>query len=564
MTDLNSRATTKEMSFVETYSLLRGLKKFGEKGYNSAFSEMEQLHKRNCFAPLSIAELTAQEKRKALESLIFLVEKRDGRIKARTCANGSVQRVWTDKEDVASPTAATESILITATIDAKEQRDVATVDIPNAFIQTSVPMGKGAERIIMKIQGVLVTMLVQMAPELYGPHVVFENGKKTLYVQVLKAIYGMLQSALLFYKKLKKDLEEIGFEFNPYDPCVANMMVRGEQLTVTFHVDDLKASHKNPKVIDDFIQFIDFKYGDKDIGEVKATRGKKHDYLGMTLDYSTNGKVKVDMTKYIKEMVKEFPIKLDKSDTVSTPSNENLFKQDNSKRLDSKRAETFHTFVAKGLFVSKRARLDIQPTIAVICTRVKNANEGDWNKLTRMMKYLNGTQDLVLTLSADNTNVIKWYVDAAFAVHPDFKSHTGATMTMGEGAIQSMSRKQKVNTRNSTEAELIAADDASILMLWTKLFLETQGYEVKNNILYQDNKSAILLEKNGKKSSSKRTRHLNIRYFFLTDQIENKNLAVQYCPTDNMIADYMSKPLQGEKFKAFRQNIMNTTACEPH
>ena len=96
---------------------------------------------------------------------------------------------------------------------------------------------------------------------------------------------------------MKKDLEEIGFEFNPYDPCVANMMVRGEQLTVTFHVDDLKASHKNPKVIDDFIQFIDFKYGDKDIGEVKATRGKKHDYLGMTLDYSTNGKVKVDMTK---------------------------------------------------------------------------------------------------------------------------------------------------------------------------------------------------------------------------------------------------------------------------
>ena len=148
-------------------------------------------------------------------------------------------------------------------------------------------------------------------------------------------------------------------------------------------------------------------------------------------------------------------------------------------------------------------------------------------------------------------------MDAAFAVHNDFKSHTGGVMTMGRGAIASISRKQKMNTRSSTTAELVAADDVIGLILWTKLFLEAQGYEINRNVLYQDNKSTILLEENGKKSSGRRTRHLNIRYFFLTDQIEKGNVSIEYCPTDDMIGDYMSKPLQGEKFRKFRKDILN-------
>ena len=89
-------------------------------------------------------------------------------------------------------------------------------------------------------------------------------------------------------------------------------------------------------------------------------------------------------------------------------------------------------------------------------------------------------------------------MDAYFAVHPDYKSHTGAVMSMGEGAIVSLSRKQRLNTKSSTTAELVGADDASTLILWTKLFLEEQSYDIEMNILYQDNKSAILLESNGR------------------------------------------------------------------
>jgi hypothetical protein len=104
---------------------------------------------------------------------------------------------------------------------------------------------------------------------------------------------------------------------------------------------------------------------------------------------------------------------------------------------------------------------------------------------------------------------------------------------------------------------VIAADDIAGPILWAAQFLEHQGYPIKQNILYQDNRSAMLLESNGRKSAGKRSRHLNIRFFFVTNLKEKKEISIQYCPTDDMIADYMTKPLHGEKFRKFRQQIMN-------
>ena len=129
-------------------------------------------------------------------------------------------------------------------------------------------------------------------------------------------------------------------------------------------------------------------------------------------------------------------------------------------------------------------------------------------------------------------------------------------MTYGRGAPITVSKKQKLNTRSSTESELVGADDVTIMILWTKLFLEEQGYEISRNILYQDNKSAILLEKNGKQSSSQRTRAINIRYFYITDQAARGMLEIKYCPTKKMMGDYMTKPLQGRLFNKFRDEIM--------
>jgi hypothetical protein len=101
-----------------------------------------------------------------------------------------------------------------------------TADTPNAFIQTLMPeLEKAQERVIMKLKGAVLEILVELAPDLYGPYVVLEDGKRVLYLQVLRALYGMLVAALLWYQQFREDLESVGFKFNVYNPCVANRKV---------------------------------------------------------------------------------------------------------------------------------------------------------------------------------------------------------------------------------------------------------------------------------------------------------------------------------------------------
>jgi hypothetical protein len=186
MSDINSQTTIQGASFAQQYIVQRGLKKFGQRGADAATKEMDQLHRRNCFTPIDVASMTMDERRKTVDALMFLGEKRDKSVKGRMVYNGKPTREWLSREDSTSPTAALESIMLTAIVDAKEGRDVMTCDIPNAFIQTKLPnIKEGDERVIMKITGVLVDLLVDISPEVYGPYVVYDKNKKALYVQVL-------------------------------------------------------------------------------------------------------------------------------------------------------------------------------------------------------------------------------------------------------------------------------------------------------------------------------------------------------------------------------------------
>ena len=337
-------------------------------------------------------------------------------------------------------------------------------------------------------------------------------------------------------------------------------MVNGKQLTITWHVDDLKISHVDEDVVSAIIKDLNGKYGKEACGKdapLTVLRGKKHEYLGMVLDYTNEGKVKIDMRDYLKKNVlAELPEGF--SGTAVTPAGVHLFDVDeNAEKLNSKDAELFHHVVAQLLFACKQGRPDLQTAVAFMTTRVKNPDIDDMKKLKRAIAYLRETIELVLTLESDGLMNIYWWVDASFGVHPDFKSHSGGTMSLGGGAVYSSSCKQKLNTRSSTEAELVGVDDMIAQVLWTRYFLSEQGYMINDNIVYQDNQSAIKLEKNGRHSSGKRTRHLNIRYFFVTDRIGANEINVQYCPTELLIADFYTKPLQGAQFRKLRDIILN-------
>jgi hypothetical protein len=231
-----------------TYGIGPGIKKFKERGEAGVTKELTQMHDMDVFRPIMKDDLTRDERKKALASLMFLKEKRDQSVKARMCADGRGQRGDWSKQDTTSPTVSTELVFITAVIDAHEGRDVACFDIPGAFLHAD-----SDENITMILKGQLAELMVQVAPNLYRKYITIDRKVKAiLYVKMQKAIYGLQRSALLFYRKLVADLESTGFVINPYDPCVANKVINGEQMTVCWHVDDLKVSHMEPAEVTKF------------------------------------------------------------------------------------------------------------------------------------------------------------------------------------------------------------------------------------------------------------------------------------------------------------------------
>ena len=259
------------------------------------------------------------------------------------------------------------------------------------------------------------------------------------------------------------------------------------------------------------------------------------------------------MEKYIEDLLTEYEV----SGRAATPAKNNLFIiDDDSPLLDPVRAKQFHSRVAKILYCCKRIKLDTLPTVAFLTTRVQSPTEQDWTKLNRLLRYINATKNAGIVLEGSDDWRVHMWTDASYGVHSDGKSHTGSLISLGKGAIYVKSGKQKIVSKSSTEAELIGLSDSASQAIWTRDFLTYQGYKMPPAAMYQDNTSTITLTEKGY-STAERTRHINIRYFFIKDRVETGELEIIYLPTKEMIADILTKPLQGSLFSKLRRLLLN-------
>lgn len=181
---------------------------------------------------------------------MLLTQKRNGVIKGRLAYNGKPTQIWIDREDKSSPTVLPKCLFLTFAIDAYKGRDVMSLDITKAFIQTGIPQKEKGKRIIMKIRRKIVNWLVDLDSTTYLNLVVADRAVKKAYVEILRAVSSMLEASLLWYRKFCSNLEKVGFDFNDYDPCVAYKIEHGYQHTIRFHVDNVLSSHKDPNIND--------------------------------------------------------------------------------------------------------------------------------------------------------------------------------------------------------------------------------------------------------------------------------------------------------------------------
>jgi hypothetical protein len=320
-----------------------------------------------------------------------------------------------------------------------------------------------------------------------------------------------------------------------------------QQCTVVVYVDDLLITCTDQANIDEVLDHVTNKFG-----ELTVHDGLIHSYLGMSFDFSTQSEVKITMDGYTRDLIKFANIQ----GTAATPATEHLFTTRESEQLGNEKKELFHSTMAKILYLAKRVRPDLLTAIAFLATRVQNPDIDDWNKLERLVKYINGTAKLGIVLTAASPTAITAFVDASYGVHDDAKSQTGLSISLGEGPFFAKCSKQKVVSKSSTEAELIGLSDSVSQVIWSREFLKAQGYDVPPAKVFQDNKSTIILANKGR-STSDRTRHINIRYFWVKDRIDTGDVVLEHLPTDDMVSDILTKPLQGSKFQELRAKLLN-------
>lgn len=523
-------------------SVKGGIEKHGQVADEAIGHELEQMVSKKVWKPVGWSQVSASEVKGAIRCFMFLKEKfgPDGKmtkLKGRLVAGGHMQDPATINHK-SSPTVHPDNLSLLYAIAAAERRMLQSVDIEGAFLECDM---KGAP-VYMIIDGVMANALCEIEPSYRE----YRDGNGRVLVVLLKALYGCVQSARLFYDKLRLVLEDIGFVVNPDDDCVFNTIVDGKQCTVSFHVDDLLLSHVSDGSIEKVVVAINGRFRG-----IKRQLGPTFQHLGVNVKRKENGDICLDMARYTKTCVEEFGV----CKGAKSPSADDLFALCDSVLLSPTRRKEFHTHVAKLLYLSKRTRPDILTPVSFLAGRVNEPTEQDWAKLARVFGYLSSTVYYGVRYKGGSDILLVGYGDASFMVHDDCKSRSGGVCFMSGGVVSTLSSKQKLVTKSSTEAELVAACDVGTVLLILRSFVEKQGYGLPASVLYQDNTGVLALLKAGKPTSHQ-TKHIKLRYFFLVEHIRGGEIVAEWCSSPDMLADGLTKGLAGKPFFDFRNGVV--------
>jgi hypothetical protein len=480
-------------------------------------------------------------RRKILRSFMFLKKKvlPDGsfdKFKARLVGDGRDQ----DKEfmDVSSPTAEFAAILIALKYAAVKSLRGIKIDIKGAFLNALLD-----EPVYMFLDKRSSEIAVGLFPYLKAYLV---NGR--LYVLVKKALYGLVQSSLLWYNTIRVVLLKNGFV--ELKSCVFKS---GENILILY-VDDLLVLSKDGSFFEKMKKILTDEFG-----EITTEDQGTLNYLGMSVCFGPDG-INLSMKGYVDSIGTLPNIPITESKYLNekkdmNPTAKDLFSIDvNSQALDDDNRKVFHTTVAKLLYLSKRVRPDLLLGVSFLCTRVSKPTMQDASKLSKVFSYLMKTKSKGLKLSSDGTAIdLEIFVDASFSTHEDGKGHSGCIMMLGGSMVYASSRKQKICTKDSTEAEIVGLSDnlvhiESVNALVNKIF----DMNVKPKV-YQDNQSVIKLIEGS--VGKQRTKHVTARLACVKEKA--RDWTTTYLPTEFMLADPNTKPKGTKGFHKMMHLIMN-------
>jgi hypothetical protein len=420
--------------------------------------------------------------------------------------------------------------------------DLLKLDVGGAFLCAPI----GDEEVFMSPNGQLAEKAFECMPELLP----YRGADGKLIAQVDRAMYGLIQSAKLWYKELTRHLLDKGFQKSTADECVlVKKMENGEYILVVLYVDDILVMGKHEKDRHWVKSILEAEYE-----KITVNEGPRLTYLGMTILKKASG-FELAMKSYIEDILKLYnkPVQ-----TCVTPAKVGLFEVGpNTTKVDS---VVFHSTVAKLLYLGKRGRPDILLAAQFLCMRVKQPTVADPYKLERVLGYLLLTKNWNRVFDSSKFSKVTTYIDASFATHADGKSQSGCMVLLGNTLVHEGCRKQRLISRNSTEAELVALSDYMEEGELVEAFLADLGDLMMmdlvpdTHVVFQDNQPTMNIVMNA--GANLKSKYMKVRAAYVAERLSTGEVRIEYIPTSRMVADLLTKPLGGELFHRHAQTTL--------
>ena len=549
LTGVNTRSSLKRMGKFMRLTIDTSIKKVGhEETMKAVYKEIKQLLEKGVFVfldPMEVEERIMNGEI-LLPSSLFLKEKYDAfdifeKLKARLVACGNFEELLL-KFETESPTVSITTVLMLLEIAARKKMCMKAADIGGAYLNGDSDKGH-----MMKLGKRLAELIVIMESELAK----YKRKDGSIVVELKKCLYGLQEAARVWYDLISKLLIDDGFTRSEWDKCLFfRKDENGEYTYISLYVDDLLIFGKDCIAVDSVIRVLEERFK----GEVTVKEGNKISFLGLEISINDDH-TKISQSNYVKGILKD----LDIVGAAKSPAADDLMDRQ-PEGVEACDRPKFRRTVMRIMYAGIRTRPDVVYTVGILAGRCESASVTDWGHVVRLLKYLNGTVDDGLVFNVNSEWRLWMSVDASFNHHWDCKGHSGFLIygsVTGNAAVLIKSFKQKSLADSSTEAELIALHDGVKHLGWISKIYAELGYVSEQKIeIQQDNKACILLSSENPVNFKGRSKFIDRKYFSVYEYVKSGEVELVFTGTDDMISDFLTKALNGSKYRKFKVMIM--------
>ena len=459
------------------------------------------------------------------------------RYKARLVAQGFTQKFGQDYDETFCPVVRFESIRMLIGMAAQHGLKLHQMDVTAAFLN-----GDLEEEVYMS-----------------QPEIFVVKGQEKLVCKLKRSLYGLKQSPRCWNSILDNRLREMGFMQTTGDPCIYTAS-EGEMVVIAVYVDDIMLAAKSEKRMKEVKEMLAKQFEVKDMGEL-------HHFLGVkVVQDHEKGSVWIGQPAYAESLLEKFGMKDSKPVKTPVSTSSKLVKAtDNNEQANQ---GLYQSAVGSLLYLSTRTRPDIAYAVSNVAKFCSNPSKQHWTAVKRIMRYIKGTIHLGLAYGRNEQKDCIGYSDADWGGDSDdHRSTSGYIFQVGGAAISWRSKKQSCVALSTAEAEYMALTNAAQEAVWLRKLtadLTKEERAPKPIVIYEDNQSAICIAKNPQFHG--RTKHIGIKYHYIREQVNSKNVELKYCPTEEMLADMLTKGLNREKLEKLTDmcgmRIINLPASE--